>query len=682
MQANSKTISLYARTYGKSRDKGVDYKSTPTVDLFKNRQDLLMSCFNAWNSLQTLREEIRRNEEFVYGDQHSDLTPVYAKNSAGKLYVKSKITERKGYEQQGLNPPQYNIIRNIVRTVVGNWLNNKTLPNCVAQKDDGQTESEILTATLHAVLRKNEYHKFTASQLVQLMISAFAAADVVWANRGGDADVYFDAINIFNIFIDNTMTDSRLKDCALSGYFIDKSIGDVVSMFSHGSKARAARIRALYSEAERERTVQWVETFTDKRVEKNFFIQDNENYGLARIYKIWNVEECEGYEIHDRYTGRYYFDNESSESQLRAENERRMIEQAALGIAAEDMLLLDYKWNVQNISKLYYLTPNGDVLFESINPYWHERPSIVFEIYEFFIGKIYPFIKDCIDAQKQVNQTAAITQLLIKYSAKNLLFMPKQAMGDNPREYYENVLTSWNGVVDYDAKPDVPAPNFLSTIQNSFAPLNMVTMYLNLAEKVSGVFGALQGQPPTAGTPAMMYAQQSQNSVTSLNGVYEAINGFNRRMCKMIVQLIQQYYEDSRYVFDQDSGKMVKYTRDKVRNIDFEISLAENTNTPAYRLMVNETLMNLIQLPFDQMKMALDVGEFPFKEKMKNYISQMEQRMQQSAQQGQQFQAGAMPEDLQQQMGQMQFSPELQNELSALPPEVQQYAMEQAQHRA
>ncbi|MCL1867591.1 MAG: hypothetical protein FWF72_01395, partial [Paludibacter sp.] len=677
MQSNGRTISLYAQTYGKSQKQAqkTAIEKSITAPPFKNKQDLLMSCFNAWNSLQTLREDIRRNEEFVYGDQHSDKTPVYFKDSAGRLRIKDRITERRAYEQQGLNPPQYNIIRNIIRTVVGNWLNNKTLPVCIAQKDNGQQQSEILTTTLHAVLRKNEYHKFTASQLVQLMISAFAAADVTWANRGGDADVYFDAINIFNIFIDNTMTDNRFKDCALSGYFIDKSIGDVVSMFSDGSPARAAKIRALYSDVQRERTMNWVETFTDKRQEKDFFLQDNESYGLARIFKIWNVEEREGYEIHDRYKGTYYFDIESTEAELIAENERRMAEQSALGIALEDMLLLDYNWNVQNITKLYYLTPYGDVLFEKENPYWHGQPSIVFEIYEFFIGKIYPFIKDCIDAQKQVNQTAAITQLLIKYSAKNLLFMPRQAMGDNPREYYENALTSYNAVVDYEAKESgFPTPNFVSTIQQAFAPLNMITMYLNLAEKVSGVYGALQGQPPTAGTPAMMYAQQSQNSVTSLNGVYDAINGFARRMCKMIVQLIQQYYEDNRYIFDQARGKMQKYTREAVKNIDFEISIAENTNTPAYRLMINETLMNMIQLPFEQMEMALDVGEFPFKEKMQNYIAQMKQQAQQAAQQGQQFTPSAMPEDLQQQMGQYQFTPEVQQELENLPPEVQQYA--------
>ena len=651
---------------------------------FKNKSDLLWSCESLWNSLQTWRENVRRNEEFVFGDQYLDFIPIYEKQD-GYLRAKGKMTERKALAAQGLaNPPQYNIIRGVARSIVGSWLNNKTLPICIAQKDDGREESEILTSTLHAVLRKEEYHKFGSAQLLQLIIAAIAAADVVYATRQAGQDVYIDPINLFNIFFDNNMIDNRFKECSMCGYYIDKSIDDVVSMFSQKSKARAAKIRALYqSSYQNEIRKNWAETFTDRRFEKNFYQPDTENWGMCRIYKIWNKEGREGFEIHDRLKGTFYFDIQSTEAELKAENARRIADFRANGIPEEDIAqfietkeyLLDYQWNVQNITKLYYLTPNGDVLYEDDNPYWHDKPSIIFEIYEFFVGKIYPFITDIIDAQKQINQIASIVQLLVKYSQKNLLFISEKQMGDNTPEDLENKLTSYNAVITYKHEDGNKPPVSVNTIQQAFTPLNSVGMFLQLAEKVSSVFGALQGQTPTAGTPAMRYMQESQNSVTSLNGIFEAINSFNRRICKMVVQLQQQYYENNRYIFNQDTGKTMKFDRDKVKNIDTEISIAENTNTPAYRLMINETLMSLIQLPFEQMEMALNVGEFPFKEKMQNYIQKMKQEAQNAAEQGQQFTPAAMPPELAEQLGQYQFAPELQQELANLPPEVRQYAM-------
>lgn len=63
--------------------------------------------------------------------------------------------------------------------------------------------------------------------------------------------------------------------------------------------------------------------------------------------------------------------------------------------------------------------PVGDVLERLVSPYWHGGFSIVFELHEFFIGKIYPFAKDLIDTQKQVNRLSNPSEILTKHSAKD-----------------------------------------------------------------------------------------------------------------------------------------------------------------------------------------------------------------------------------------------------------------------
>ena len=76
-------------------------------------------------------------------------------------------------------------------------------------------------------------------------------------------------------------------------------------------------------------------------------------------------------------------------------------------------------------------------------------------------------------------------------------------------------------MIPYKPDPKIQTPvRNINTVAQAMTPMNLVNSYLQLAEKTSGVFGALQGQQPLAGTPAQMYAQQSQNSASSLNGIF------------------------------------------------------------------------------------------------------------------------------------------------------------------
>lgn len=680
-----RTILTYQKKFGntakkdrRNRNENTDAGGIPV------RTDLLMSSYNAWNSLAQWRKDIMRNEEFVWGDQYADKVFDYKNQKF--------ITERQMFVEQGLQPSQYNIIRNILRTIVGVWSSNKTLPFCVAQKDENQIESEMLTATLHTIYRKNELWKLDTAELIQLLVSGAMITKNHYANREGDSDVVNDYISPFQFFVDNSMTDPRYKDCTLVGCFYDLSINEIASKFSKGSKERAVQIRNLYGyskEDYEERILLQVQTFTDSRLDRDFYMPSAENWGLGRVVEMWRKESAECFWVHDWLNGKYYPDYEVTETQLKAENERRIIEQTSMGVKVEDMLLLEWEWGSDNFWRYYYLTPFGDVLDSGINPYWHEQPPIVFEFHEFYIGKIYPFVKDLIDANKQINKLSAISELLTRYSAKSLTLFPIESVAEAEGyglDYVENKITDYDAIIPYRSKTDGgspnPAPTHINTIGAAFTPLNVVNMYLRLSENVSGVFGALQGQQPTAGTPAMMYAQQSQNSSSSLIGIFDAVNSFRTRRDKMNVQLMQQFYDSKRYIFDKDKGRQLIYDPDRVRNIEVEISITENTNTPAYRLMVNDMLFQLKQYdPMNQidLKGLVEVGNLPFKDKLLDYLNKRDQKMKQAQQQGQPYQGQPLPQDLQQGLSQYQFSPELQQEFSKLDPETQNLVMQQAQ---
>ena len=673
MEQNARTLLKYQKKFGKGSlqsNPETNSNSESTHD-FKLLPGLLVSAYNAWYALAPWRKDIRRNEEFVFGDQHSDRVLDY---KSGRM-----LTERQLFVELGLQPSQYNIIRNVIRTIAGVWAGNKTLPVCVAQKEENQAESDVLTATLHALYRKNELWKLDYSQLVQMLLTGLMCTDNSYAARNGDIDIVNDFVDPFTWFCDNSMKDPRYKDCTMVGYFTDMPIDSIVGAFANGSKERAQKIRSIYAgvSTSDERLIEMVSTWTDQRYEKDFFTPPTESYGLGRVIKIERKESKEGYWIHDRLKGTRYHDDQITEAELKQQNSEQIAKQGAMGVLPENMLLKEYTWGADDYWKYYFLTPSGEVLHEQRNPFWHGNPSIVFELHEFFVGKIYPFVKDLIDTQKQINKLSAISELLTKFSAKSLLFMPTGSIATDQgygMDYIQKEITSFDAIIPYNETNTASGgkPTYENTVAQAFTPLNVVNMYLKLSENVSGVYGALQGSAPTAGTPAQMYAQQSQNSATSLNGVFEAVNSFRIRRDTMNVQNQQQFYTDKRWIYDKKSGKRVLWDPLKVKNIQFEMSVVENTDTPAYRLMINDLLFQLKNYDTNNvldLKGLVEVSSLPFKEPLMNYINKRETEVKAAAAAGQPLPPGQMPADLQQQLGQAQFAPEVQQQLATLTPE-------------
>ncbi len=148
-----------------------------------------------------------------------------------------------------------------------------------------------------------------------------------------------------------------------------------------------------------------------------------------------------------------------------------------------------------------------------------------------------------------------------------------------------------------------------------------------------------------------------------------------------MVQLMQQFYKGRRYIFDKKTGKMLLYDEAKVKNIDFELAIVENTDTPAYRLMVNDILIQLKQFDTNNqldLRALLEAGNFPFKDQLLDYLNKREQEASEAMQNGMPLPGAQLPPELQQQLGQYQFTPEVLQQFENLP-EDQRSMFEQAQ---
>ena len=121
--------------------------------------------------------------------------------------------------------------------------------------------------------------------------------------------------------------------------------------------------------------------------------------------------------------------------------------------------------------------------------------------------------------------------------------------------------------------------------------------------------------------------------------------------------------------------------KNKVKNIDFELAIVENTDTPAYRLMVNDILIQLKQFDTNNqldLRALLEAGNFPFKDQLLDYLNKREQEASEAMQNGMPLPGAQLPPELQQQLGQYQFTPEVLQQFENLP-EDQRSMFEQAQ---
>ena len=97
--------------------------------------------------------------------------------------------------------------------------------------------------------------------------------------------------------------------------------------------------------------------------------------------------------------------------------------------------------------------------------------------------------------------------------------------------------------------------------------------------------------------------------------------------------------------------------------------------------MVNQALMDLKQFDVQNqldLRGLIETGSWPFKDEILNYLNKREQEAKDAYANGQApAPGGGLPADLQQKLGQYQFSPEVQQQFANLSPEMQQQVMQQ-----
>lgn len=600
-------------------------------------QAILLEAQNYYNAMYRFRKDRERNKRYNYGDQWGDIVCVNGK----------KMTEEQYILSQGNIPLKTNLIRRLVRKVIGVFRSQSNEPTCVARDRDEQQQAETMSTVLQYNMQLNRMTELYARSMEEYLISGMVVHRKWYGWRNDKMECWTDYVQPNNFFIDNNMRDFRSWDCSFVGEIHDVSFEQLCEQFAK-SPEDYMKLSEIYRQARDKGTSThaWEEFgYSRDWINTDFLTPRDES--RCRVIEVWRKESKPRYRCHDYNSGEIFkVDIEDYASLVQAENMRRLEQARSAGIPYEEIPFIKAEWFMDSYWYFYYLSPLGDILAEGETPYEHKGHPYVFKAYPFIDGEIHSFVSDVIDQQRYTNRLITLNDWVIRASAKGVLLIPDECIpkGTTPEEFADT-WARFNGVVVYTPSKTGAVPQQVANNSTNIGIHEMLNLQLKFFEDISGVTGALQGKPGYSGMSAALYIQQTQNATTSLLDYLDSFQEFIRDASYKDVKNIQQFYDQKRvFNISGRAGAQVVYDPMKIRDVEFDMSIVPSQATPAYRALANDFLMQLFKANAISIEQLLQAGNFPFADELLQSIKSQKE----------QLEKGQMPDGI---------SPELQEQI-------------------
>lgn len=623
MQTNKKNKGLLSMSRVAPKRCEQEMDSVAASQQFGDRRafDVLMEAQHYWNQMDDFRRDRERNKRYTYGDQWGDKIEVNGVTMTEEEYIKS----------QGNVPLKNNLIRRLVKSVLSVYRGQMKEPTCTARDRDEQKLGETMSAILQYNMQLNKMSEVHARTLEEFLISGFIVQRKSYGWRNDKEDCWTDYVHPNNFFIDNNMRDFRGWDVSVLGEVHDISFGQLCQRFAFSPKDYR-RLKEIYNWAARKDYIaSFAERFGYSRLENFDFLFTSEP-GMCRVIEVWRKEQKPRYRCHDYLNGDIFkVDEQDLQKSVISVNAERLAMAREVGMSDEDVPLIKYTWFMDDYWYFYYLTPFGDILKEGETPFDHKSHPYVFKAYPFIDGEIHSFVADVIDQQRYTNRLITLYDWIMRASAKGVLMMPEDCLPDGVS--VDDIAESWtefNGVIVYKPSKTGRVPEQVANNSTNIGISELLNIQLKFFEDVSGVTGVLQGKPGFSGQSAAHYQQQTQNAVTTLLDLLECYSSFVIDGAYKDVKNIQQFYDDEKV--SKIAGKSsVKIESDpqKIRDVEFDLSITESTTTPAYRMLANDMLMQLWQQQAISVEQLLEHGDFPFADELLQSIKSQKEQLQQ-----------------------------------------------------
>lgn len=600
--------------------------------------NVLYDAMRCWDNMSEYRKTRERCKKYTFGDQWSDIVTVDGEDMTEENYIL----------KQGGVPLKNNLIRRLIRNVLGVYRSQMKEPICTARDRDEQQLGETMSTILQYNMQMNRMSEIYGRSMEEFLVSGLVVHRKWYGWRNDKCECWTDYVQPNNFFVDGNMHDFRGWDVNIIGEIHDESFETICTKFAT-SPSEYKRLREIYSNARDRRFVsQYAEQFGRSRLSNVDFLCPIDNT-RCRVIEVWRKESKPRYRCHDYNNGDFYKIEIGDYSEMVEKvNNERITMGVEAGMELSEIPLIQTEWFMDNYWYFYYLTPFGDILKEGETPYEHKSHPYVFKAYPFFDGEIHSFAEDVIDQQRYTNRLITMYDWIMRSSAKGVLLFPEDCLPDDMN--INDIADEWsrvNGVIVIKAKQGAVMPQQVSANATNIGISELINLQLKFFEDISGVNGALQGKPGYSNTSGSLYQQQTQNATMSLLDLMDSFSSFVIDAAYKDVKNMQQFYDSKRVCnIAGKSGSTIVYDPKKIRDVEFDLSIVESTQTPAYRQAANEFLMEIWKTGQISLEQMLEHGDFPFADELlqslksqNNTMASIPQNVQQQAQQGANMQA-------------------------------------------
>lgn len=595
----------------------------------KTNLQLLTRAENAWQALYDLRKRRERNINYCFIDQWSDW--VY--DEKGKLVRESsRIAKRTG----GVALQNNHLIK-IVHSLSGLYSKQSTEPVCFARSPNCDEKADVMTNALQANWQNNMMPDILVSEMEEMLYGGMSVVMEEWTTINGVEDAYTFVIEPSHFYFESAGIDPLHRDVELIGHFEDYSLGTLAARFAR-SKYDYKQLEYIYAPyIARQQSILPNGQQTDKLKDPYWDVSDRD---MCRVYHVWTKEHKLRYRCKDimDFDQPLYRIEPEQLPLVTAENEARLAQAEAAGMAREDVPLIEYTPVFDTYWHYQALAPGGLILEEYDSPYEHGSHPYTFKIYEYVNGDVIPYMSPVIDQQRYINRLVTLFDIVIQASAKGITMIPKSCVPNSMSEAeFARSIRETGNFIFYDDKEgrSMNKPEVVVSNTNMTGITDMLQLQLGFIPDITSVSEALQGKTAKSGTSASRYALESQNSTTSVSALLLKFGSFEQQVAEKKMQVIHQYYREGNISVMRSNGmsEVTKYDPVEVQDVKFGVRILMSPENPVFRMAMNDLVSQMWQAGAVDAAQMLQMSYLPASSTVRKQLEQAMAVMQQRSQQ-------------------------------------------------
>lgn len=468
--------------------------------------DAFSAASAAWHSGADLRARRRRFKRYTYGRQWDDLLQL----PGGKV-----ITEGRLFESKGRPPLTNNLIRQLVKCVIGNF-------RVSVSGDNPDDPAENIAPIPPGIAQRNSLLELDCRALEEFLISGCAIQRVVHERRIAGSGVWIDNVSPSDFFV-NRFTDPRGLDIDLIGMLHSLSFDEVMMRFGT-SPALRRTITGAYADVTAPSIPSFSQFSLGAETESSF---SRAPAGRCRIIEVWTLEPRRFLRCHDPEDASLFLANAVDAAKIQQINASRLAD-ARSPIDARP--LPSMRWHCR------FFTPSGQLLASFDSPYRHCLHPFAVKFFPLTDGEVHSFVEDIIDQQRQVNRLTTMMDHIIATSAKGILLFPVDIKPDSIS--WKDIADLWaqcDGIIPYDPGRSAREPKQMYGRGGDVGAAQLLTLQLQLMQQITGISDAMLGRPSSPGSSAALFNSQVQTSSVAILDMIQSFHSFRADRNRIVV---------------------------------------------------------------------------------------------------------------------------------------------------